>query len=109
MNEMKRMLAVTALALVLATPVLASPAVAQTGPLTAAEVNSAQERAHGDQEIADQLEWEELVARANAYRQAEDSAPSYAAVGGVSAIDAGQSPGTGGSAGTSTTQPVPHR
>jgi hypothetical protein len=109
MNEMKRTLAVTALALVLATPVLVAPAFAQSGPITEAEVNSAEERAHGDQEIADQLEWKELVARADAYRHEENSAPSYAAVGGVSATDAAQSPGAGGWAGTIATQPVPQR
>jgi hypothetical protein len=109
MNDMKRTFSVTALALVLAAPLLAAPAFAQSGPITQAEVNSAEERAHGDQELADQLEWQELVARANAYRHEENSAPSYAAVAGVSATDAAQSPGAGGWTGTIATQPVPQR
>jgi hypothetical protein len=91
MNKMTRTLTLTALALLLATPVLAAPRIVQSGPLTQAEVNSAEERAHGDGEIASTLEWEELVARANAYRQQESSAPPYAAVGGVTATDAAPS------------------
>jgi hypothetical protein len=98
---MRRFLAATSLALALAVPALAF---AQTRPLSESAFNAAVDASHGNPDIAGTLEWQALVAQANADRlqRAEPAAPAYAAIPGASATDAAQSSGAGQVA-TSTT------
>lgn len=68
---------------------LAVPAFAQTVPNPYAQTPVA----HGDAQLQYQLDWQKLVARANADREQheEANAPAYAAAKGVTATDATQS------------------
>jgi hypothetical protein len=96
---MKSLLAASALALAFAVPSLGAHA-AEIRPITTQEFNAAQAAAHGDGEIADTLEWNAVVARANADRLAAEQGALQAKNATLSSGSIGTD-GTPASVGTS--------